>query len=217
MAFEARDELDLIQAAVEGRDGAFDGVVRNYAARLRWLIRVRLDPSVRARVSADDVLQDVMITVSARIRSLVIENEGAFWTWLCRVVEQKLIDVRRRHLMAAARDARREQRIGGPAGNSGTARTPESVLADHGSTPSARLRTVEQQALIEKTLDTLPPSFREVILLRVIEGLSVAETAGSMGRSPGAVSVLLNKAMKRFNTALRERESSRGERRTSEH
>lgn len=202
MASNAGDELDLIRAAVDGADGAFDAVVQNYAARLRWLIRVRLDPALRARVSADDVLQDVMLVVSGRIRSLVIESEGAFWTWLCRVVEQRLVDVRRRHLMAAARDARREQRIAGAATEGGTGRPAEGMLRDEGSTPSARLRTAEQQSAIENALAGLPPSYREVIVLRVIEGLAVAETAEMMGRSPGAVSVLLNKAMKRFNAAL---------------
>lgn len=203
MSEAGTNELALIRAAVDGDDAAFQALVQQYSARLRWLIRLRLDPAVRARVSADDVLQDVLLVVNDRIQSLVVEHEGAFWTWLCRVVEQRLIDARRRHLQAAQRDARRERPL--DARDAGTSVAPlANVLADPGTSPSAGLRTVEQRQKLEQALEQLPPSYREVIVLRVLEGLSVSDTAEIMGRSNGAISVLLTKAVKRLGSALAE-------------
>ncbi len=205
------EAIDLIHAAIDGDGDAFNAVVEHYAARLRWLIRLRLDPALRARVSADDVLQEAMLVASKRIGALSIENEAAFWTWLCRVVEQRLTDVRRRHLQAGKRDARREQARPVGADGSGSARL-EHLLSAHVSSPSQRLRTAEQREVLESALAALPDSFREVIALRIVEGFSVRETARIMDRSPGAVSVLLTKAVKRLadRIALEDSSSSVG-------
>lgn len=193
-------ELAAIQAAIAGQDGAFDGLVGRYAARLRWLIQLRLDPSVLARVSVDDVLQEVLIIVSGQIRNLEVQHEAAFWTWLCRVVEQRLIDVRRRHLQAAVRDVRRERRLDGPR-PSASFRLAD-LLCDPGTSPSGQLRSVEQREALAAALGQLPPSYREVIVLRILEGLSVSETAEIMGRSANAVSVVLTKAIKRLGLLI---------------
>lgn len=196
-------DVEVIRAATAGDEEAFDAVVTNYAARLRWLIRVRLDPALRARISADDILQDVLVVVSEQIRSLVVDHEGAFWSWLCKVVEQRLVDARRRHLQAAARDARREQAIATPTTPSG-AGAVEAQIAATAASPSAQLRTAEQRERLETALDRLPPSYREVLVLRVLEGLSLSDTASIMGRSPGAVSVLMNKAVRRLAQVMAE-------------
>lgn len=196
-----RDELETIRAAVTGDPRAFDRVVQDYAARIRWLIQMRIDPAVRARVSVDDVVQDVLIVLSERIRLLVVDHERAFWGWLCSVIEQRLVDVRRRHIQGALRDVRRELPL--DAERPGGAAAPLAErLANADSSPSARLRSAEQRAAVTDALARLPQSYREVILLRVYEGQSVSDTAAIMGRSPGAVSVLLNKAVKRLASAL---------------
>ena len=200
---EANDarEVEMIRAAIRGDADAFDAVVRHYSARLRWLIQLRLSPAIRARVGPDDVLQETFLVVAKQLSSLEIDSEAAFWTWLCRVVEQRLIDVRRRHVQAAARDVRREQPIG-PANPQSASVRLANVLMDSGTSPSGKLRTAEQRESLEAALATLPASYREVIVLRILEGLSVSEAAEIMGRSPGAISVLLSKAVRRLGTQI---------------
>ncbi len=51
-------------------------------------------------------------------------------------------------------------------------------------------------------LAQLPESYREVIMLRILEGLTVNETDEMMKRSPGAVSVVLSKAVKRMGDVI---------------
>lgn len=191
------DELEIIQAAVAGDRRAFDAVVNLYAARLRWLVDLRLDYGLRARVSPEDVLQEALLVVAQQIQALTIESEAAFWTWLCKVVEQRLIDARRRHVEAAARDVRREQPLPTPNAQTTSIRL-EALLKDSATSPSGKLRKAEEREALKAALDRLPPSFREVIVLRILEGLSVSDVATIMGRSPGAISVLLTKAIKRL-------------------
>jgi len=196
--------LDRIRAAAEGDEEAFAALVKTYASRLRWLVRLRLDPALRARVSADDVLQDAFVVASRHIRDFVARDEAAFWSWLCRVVEHRLIDLHRRHLEAGRRDARREVPaepvVGTDEGGVDTIAFDPPALDQ--SSPSERLKSAEQRAILEEALGELLPQHREVILLRVLEGQSTAETAEILGRTPGAVSVLLHKAMKRLAASL---------------
>ena len=204
------DELDLIRAAVAGDPRALEGVIDHYAARLRWLIRLRLDRTLQRRVAVDDILQESLLIVANRIQSFELSTEAAFWTWLCRVVEQRLIDARRRHLQAAARDVRREQPA--PPGNGATSGFRlEQLLSGTQTTPSARIRRAEQRDALEAALNLLPESFRTVIVLRMLEGLDVSDTAAIMGRSPGAVSVLLTKAVRRLGAAVGRNNALRSE------
>ena len=200
-AMNESDELAMIRAAVAGDERAFDRLVDHYASRLRWLIQMRLTPAIQARVSAADVLQETLLVVHQRIGSLEIEHEAAFWSWLCRVVEQRIADVKRAHLQAAARDVRRERRPGA-ASPQATSMRIDQMLAGTGTSPSGRLRDAEQRDALAAVLDKLPESYREVIVLRILEGLSVSDTAQIMERSAGAVSVLLNKAVQRMGGVI---------------
>ncbi len=200
-AIDETDELVTIHAAIAGDEQAFDQLVGHYTARLRWLIQMRLPAAIQARTSADDVLQEAMLVVHQRIGGLEIEAEAAFWTWLCRVVEQRIVDVRRTHMKAAARDVRRERKPGAASPQASIVRL-DQLLPDTATSPSGRLKSVEQRQTLAAVLAQLPESYREVIMLRILEGLSVNETAEMMQRSPGAVSVVLSKAVKRMGEVI---------------
>ena len=63
------------------------------------------------------------------------------------------------------------------------------------TTPSVVVRRKEALDRLEKALDDLKPEYREVIVLKRIEGLSHAEIAARLGRNAGAVRMLLARAM----------------------
>lgn len=194
-----QERTKIIQAAVEGDEQAFAELTRIYASRLRWLVRLRLDPAMRARVSADDVLQEALLVASKHIRQFVLRDEPAFWAWLCRVVEHRLIDFHRRHIGSEKRDARREV---SPVPSDHPLDGAFDPPAMDQSAPSERLRKQEQRELLELALEQLIPAHRDVIVLRVLEGQDTAQAAEILGRSPGAVSVLLHKAMQSLSKVL---------------
>lgn len=199
------DRTTVLQNAVAGSEEAFGEVVRIYAARLRWLVRLRMDPSLRARFSADDVLQETLLVASKRIREFVLRDEPAFWAWLCRIAEHRMIDLHRRHAECDRRTIHREIPITFDTSESERDFDPPAVDQ---SSPSERMRSVEQRESLERALAELAPSHRDVIVLRILEGQSVAETAALLGRTPGAISVLLHKAMKRLSLALAKQPAS---------
>jgi RNA polymerase sigma-70 factor (ECF subfamily) len=77
----------------------------------------------------------------------------------------------------------------------------EAILPDPGTSPSMNVQGHEQEIQLADQLSALPSAYREVIVLRHIEGLPFEEVGRRMERSTGAVRMLWLRAMQR----LRER------------
>ncbi len=75
----------------------------------------------------------------------------------------------------------------------------ESAAEEHPE--AALLRTAARESLRE-ALDRLPPEFREVIVLRELEGLSYKEISDVAGVPVGTVMSRLSRARKRLQDAL---------------
>ena len=63
------------------------------------------------------------------------------------------------------------------------------------ATPSAILSKKEALDKLEKALDKLTPEHKEVIVLKMLEGLSHAEIAEQLGKNEGAVRTTLARAL----------------------
>ena len=63
------------------------------------------------------------------------------------------------------------------------------------TTPSVIACRKEALDRLEKALDKLKPEYKEIIMLKKIEGLSHAEIAERLGKNTGAVRMLLARAM----------------------
>ena len=74
----------------------------------------------------------------------------------------------------------------------------EAALVHHGSSPSAQAQRRELVALVADQLARLPAPYRDVIVLRNLEGLPFNEVARRMSRTPGAVRVLWLRALERL-------------------
>ncbi|HEX2712072.1 MAG TPA: sigma-70 family RNA polymerase sigma factor [Candidatus Acidoferrales bacterium] len=70
------------------------------------------------------------------------------------------------------------------------------------ATPESLLLAEADQALVRKALDELPAAFREVLVLRELEGLSYKEIADVVGIPMGTVMSSLARARKRLREAL---------------
>jgi RNA polymerase sigma-70 factor (ECF subfamily) len=72
------------------------------------------------------------------------------------------------------------------------------VLVDRGQSPSAPARERERAVAIADLLAQLRPDYRDVIVLRNLQGLSFEEVAERMQRKPGAVRMLWLRAIDKF-------------------
>ena len=83
-----------------------------------------------------------------------------------------------------------------------SSRRLQYVLADTGSSPSEQAARHEQAVQLAEVLSRLPDAYREVIVLRHLEGLSHEEVAQRLNRSVGAVRMLWLRALSRLRREL---------------
>jgi RNA polymerase sigma-70 factor (ECF subfamily) len=106
----------------------------------------------------------------------------------------------RHYLGTQRRDARLERELEAEVDQS--SRLLGQALAAPGSTPSQRAARREQAVLLADALDRLPEQYREVLILHHLEGLSLVEAAGRLGRSVDSVKHLWTRALARLRRTL---------------
>ncbi|MHC4974277.1 MAG: sigma-70 family RNA polymerase sigma factor [Planctomycetota bacterium] len=173
--------LVLYRRANAGEREALEQLLERMRPRLEAWVALRMGPALRARVDAEDLVQEILIKAAGAIGSFQPEGKRAFVKWLFTVARHQISDWQR-HYMAAKRDVQREQelRSGIPAQRMG----PYSCA--------------ERADLMERLLDALtllPESYRDIVRLRRLEYLDNEEAAGRLGLSREKASVLYVRAM----------------------
>lgn len=141
---------------------------------------------IRARVAQDADAQDITAqTFVAALRAIKRFDpaRSSIRTWLIGIARHKLADHWRKHPAKVGLDAVKQAANPGPS-------VDELV--------GLRL----DMAAVRAALAQLPADRAEVIQLRLLGGLSTAETAKSMGRSEGAIKMLLLRALKDLRRLL---------------
>ncbi len=184
---------ELIVLAKEGDKFALDRLYRVYGERVRWMVRLRMGTELRSQLESMDLVQDTLIHAFGGLDSFTYRNEGDFVRWLSKIAENSLRDnVDRLH--AGKRDIRKEVPLGNPRPTTtgGFVGTPGPIEA---TTPSVIMSKKEDLDKLEKSMDKLRPEYREVILLAKIEGLSYSQIGDRLGKSTGAVKMLVSRAI----------------------
>jgi RNA polymerase sigma-70 factor, ECF subfamily len=148
-----------------------------------------------SRDDALDVLQDALLAFVRRYRT----RPPAEWPLLFwRVLDSKLVDAHRRRSLVG----RWFGWLGLGDGDE-DAEDPIAALPDPAEPgPAARLGDREASAALELALRSLPLRQRQAFLLRVWEGLDVAQTAAAMGVSEGSVKTHLFRALQTLRARL---------------
>jgi len=111
-------------------------------------------------------------------------EESALRRWVFTIAHHRLVDARRRESIRAAGTALTDWRPG--AGNDPF----DQVLDQLDAAPAVR------------ALGSLTPEQRDVVLLRSVVGLSVADTAIVLERTPGAIKSLHRRALAALGRAV---------------
>jgi RNA polymerase sigma-70 factor, ECF subfamily len=165
---------DLLTAAQGGDEQAFAVLWRDLQpAVLRHF-------QVAAKEAAEDLAADTWMSVIRGLRRFR-GDERAFRAWIFTVARHRAIDWRRQAV-------RRPSSV------------PAEELADRPAPDDPFLQVLEGQstraalALVAE----LPPDQAEVVALRVLGGLEVAEVARIVGKRPGAVRLLAHRGLRRL-------------------
>jgi RNA polymerase sigma-70 factor (ECF subfamily) len=194
------DTEHLLRRAAEGDEAARDQLLERHRRRLRRMVAVRFDPRLAARVDPSDVVQETLAEAAAQLHRYLHERPLPFYPWLRRMAERRLIELHRRHVQARRRTVTREVAAGGLPDHSALALAER--LVGRPSSPSARLHRQERRERVRAALAALPEADREVLVLRILEGLPTRETAAVLEISEVAVRSRQVRALERLKALL---------------
>jgi RNA polymerase sigma-70 factor, ECF subfamily len=176
---------DLTARAARGQPAAIESLLEQIRPMVLRYCRARLGQKSGQYDIADDVAQEVCIAVLSALPRYR-DMGRPFASFVFGIASHKVADAMRN----AARLAVPTETL--PDGPDGRPGPEETVVAD--------LDAQRARALLAR----LPAHQRELIVLRVLTGLSAEETGSALGMSPGAVRVAQHRALARLRAIARE-------------
>jgi RNA polymerase sigma-70 factor, ECF subfamily len=189
----AADLQVLLDQARGGSDVALGQLLESYSRYLTLLSRVQIGRRLQGKVDAGDVVQEVFLEAHRQFQQFRGTSEGEFIAWLRRILAGQLALVLRKYLGTKGRDVRLERDLAVQLDQSSQV-LDGGLVASH-STPSQHVARREQAVILADALGQLPEDYREVIILRHLEGIGFADVAARMGRSVDSVQKLWVRAL----------------------
>lgn len=172
------DELTFVRELKAGSEEAFSLLIAQYSQSVYSLIA----RSLRDPADAADVTQDVFIKVFRNISSF--HGDASLRTWIYRIALREASNQRRWW----TRHKRQELTIDDPREtDEGETYCLAEVLATAEASPFDRAAQAELQYRVHVALQTLPDAFREVVVLRELEGFGYEEIAEILNVTVGTV------------------------------
>ncbi len=174
------EEQALVERFRRGDDSAFDGIVERHSAAVAALANRLLGwPG-----DVDDVVQDVFVAAFVHLKEF--RGECRLRTWLFTITvntcRSHRLRWRRRRLWVRKLD------------------DPEAAGQDQGAEQPAMDK--ETFARVRRAVQALPRKYREVVVLRYLQGLEPDEIGELLGVKANAVQVRLNRARTRLKERL---------------
>jgi RNA polymerase sigma-70 factor (ECF subfamily) len=189
----------LLEAVRAGDARALEHLLERHRPELLDFIDFHLDPRLRARVDASDVVQDTHLEVVRRVRDFLADRPMPFRLWLRKKAMDRLRNLRRDHLTRARRSVAREQ-----AWPERSSLLLAQGLLARGPSPSQQLRARELAERVGRALSRLGHADREILLLRHAEDLSFEEIGCLLDIEAAAARKRFGRALIRLQQALRD-------------
>ena len=205
----ADDEPDaavLLTRAAGGDIGAWGALLARHQERLLCVVSFRLDPRLRGRVDAADVMQEAFITATERRGEFFRQSEQPLFLWLRWMVGNTVQELHRHHLGVQMRDARREapaaRQSDGAGGDDSTRAALVEQLTCGVTGPATAAGRAEVKARVAEALDRMEATDREVVALRHYEQLTSTEAAQVLGIQERAAAKRYLRALERLRELL---------------
>jgi RNA polymerase sigma-70 factor (ECF subfamily) len=179
----------LVALAQQRDQRAFEALMRRYNRRLFRIARSVL----RDASAAEDAVQEAYIRAFTHIDRY--RPTGAFGAWLSRITLNEALMLRRR---------KRTDMVSLEAMDDATLFGAGASLAEAEAPPDGA-DALNARQLLEQAIDTLPEAFRTVFVLRMVEQLSIRETAACLSLNTATVKTRLFRAQRRLRVELTRR------------
>ena len=192
---------ELLASARRGDRSALGRLLQWYGNYLNILANTQLDRRLRRRVNPSDVVQEAMLAAHRDFADFRGNSQGELLSWLRTILIHTLHRTFDKHVKVAKRDIRREVSIHEVSNRLEESATQlASRLPSHVESPSSPMQKRERGIELANQLSELRPQYRDVIVYRILQGMSFDEIALKMDRSEGAVRMLWLRALEAFKT-----------------
>lgn len=192
----------LADRAAAGDSAAWGAMLTSHQDRLVRVVAFRMDPRLRGRIDAADVVQDAFVQASSHRAEYFRTSAIPLFLWLRGVVANKLLEVHRHHLGTRMRDAKRELPMHAPHTSSDTPAVLCAQLTAGLTRPSVAAVRGEVKARLATALQAMGATDREVLALRHFEQLTSSETAQVLGIQERAAAKRYLRALERLKRIL---------------
>lgn len=196
----AFDPEFLLVLAKAGDSAALGRLLERYRNYVGLLVRLQVGRRLKSKVDVEDLLQEIWLEIHRKITLFRGGSEREFLTWARRLIGSILANQMRHYLGTKRRDLRLERALADDLDHSSRALNQSLVAAQ--SSPSQQAVRREQAVLLSDALQSLPDDYREVIILRQLEGLSFPDVARRMGRTEDSVKNVWLRALARLRHML---------------
>jgi RNA polymerase sigma-70 factor (ECF subfamily) len=191
---------ECLKQARTGDGNSLGALLEQYRPYLTLLARLEIGQRLQGKVDVADVVQDTFLDAARQFPQFRGAEEHELTAWLRRILAGTLAMLMRRFFGTQARDPRLERTLSDELDES--SRALDLGLMAKGSSPSQAASRREQAVILANALELLPVDYREVIVLRNLEGLTFPEVAVRMQRSSASVERLWARALPRLKRAL---------------
>ncbi|HEY1971786.1 MAG TPA: sigma-70 family RNA polymerase sigma factor [Pseudonocardia sp.] len=181
-----------LAAAMRGDRVALDHVLRTVRPLAVRYCRARLGRTGRTFATADDVAQEVCMAVLTALPTYRAQGRP-FLAFVYGIAAHKVVDAHR----AASRNK-----------SEPVPDVPDSPEVRDG--PEQQALRFETTREMNRLLEVLPEKQREILVLRVVNGLSTEETAAALGSTPGAIRVTQHRALTKLRKAMSDGRIAKG-------
>jgi len=190
----------LLAQAKAGDSPALGRLLERYRAYLLLLARVQIGRRLQGKVDESDMVQEACLGAHRDFDQFRGTTEPEFLAWLRQILASLLANVVRHYQGTQRRDVRLERQLADDLNRSSQAL--DRGLAAVQSSPSQQASRREQAVLLAEALSRLPAEWRELLVLRHLEGLTFPEVAQRLGRSVDSVKKLWPRALANLRRLL---------------
>jgi RNA polymerase sigma-70 factor (ECF subfamily) len=175
----AFDEYAIVEAARHGDHGALTELYEHYFPKVYRYTNARL----ASPEDAEDVTEEIFLRVMNNLGSFTWRGLP-FGAWVFRIARNEVVS----HV--------RKQKT------RGTSAPLSDDLPDSAADHTVQVENALTFAVVRNAIELLPEAQRQVVTLRFVSGLSVAETAAALKKTENNVKVLQHKAIARLQQLM---------------
>jgi RNA polymerase sigma-70 factor (ECF subfamily) len=185
---QQEESAQLLRRAQAGDERALEELLRAVQPQIyRFSMKM-----CRHTEDAEDVLQDALMTLARSLRDF--RGESSFSTWMFTIARSFCIKKRRKSKFAPAHEESLD-----------LLRSDEqNMIQTRDADPQQQVESAQVWQQVKAGIETIDPKYREVLILRDIEGLRAKEVAEVVGISVSAVKSRLHRARADLRAAVAE-------------